>query len=652
SLDFPDSSILQMGLVGLAIYGAYRCWTSKGVPSRRLQAAIMLGLLVSLAITTAQQIYQAPFYGTDEIAFGQYAARLVLDGVNPYTHSLAPSLSMFHVPTIFTTHFLDGHSMTRMSYPAGSFLFYLPALALGWSAQMAVVVDVIFWAGAMLMMWILLPEKFCWIAALFLASSFYASFMIGGVSDCLYIPFVLLAVWRWDRYAAPGERSIARWVGPVALAIAMSVKQTPWFLLPFLLVGVAFEAYSAGLPWWRRSGRYLATVAGVFGAINLPWIVVAPGAWFTGSVGPLRDSFVPLGQGLINLTIINRLGGGNLSFYTYAGACWLLFALVLLALRYRRFKRLWMFLVIASFFFTPRSLANYFLMLLPGAILGVMTVAEASGDGPLGSWNPTQLWLAEAAAGSASVGVVVALSFAVTSSPPLSLKVLEVRTDGQQEQVTQAIVQIRNLTDTVQHPSFAVSAGNYLTNFWTPVGSTVALPTITIPPRHAETLTLQAPDTSSMPAVQAPFQMLAYTTTPHRSVSSSAAYTSSGSSLYLTPDSVDQPIRVGVPVRLTAQLDDRFGRSIHKAGVLLELGQVIYAQDGLLAGSASINGHPEGQSPIGAVTDAGGRATFVVVGRQVSAGLVSFQAWMSSSEPLVPPTGYSQIVGIRYIDTG
>ena len=43
-----------------------------------------------------------PGYGTDELAFDQYAAQLFAHFHNPYQHSMAPSLAMFHVSQYVT----------------------------------------------------------------------------------------------------------------------------------------------------------------------------------------------------------------------------------------------------------------------------------------------------------------------------------------------------------------------------------------------------------------------------------------------------------------------------------------------------------------------------------------------------------------------
>ena len=72
------------------------------------------------------QIVAAPGYGTDEVAFDQYAAQLLLHGINPYVHSMARAFSLFHVSPNGYTFRLTGQPVTSLSYPALSFLVYVP----------------------------------------------------------------------------------------------------------------------------------------------------------------------------------------------------------------------------------------------------------------------------------------------------------------------------------------------------------------------------------------------------------------------------------------------------------------------------------------------------------------------------------------------
>ncbi len=631
---------VDIAIVAVGLWGGYRCWSSAAGPSRRLQALILATIVASIGVSVAAQ-GSGIHYGTDELAFGQYAATLVLRGVNPFTHSLAPSLALYHVPASFLTHYLNGSTITTSTYPAGSFLVYLPALAIGLGTQASIATDVVFWIVSMILMWALLPRSVSWLAALFLASSVYISYAIGGVTDSLYLPFAILALWRWDRFGDMTERTIARWIGPIALGVAMSVKQTPWFLLPFLLVGVAFEARAQGRSWLRSSALYLAICAGVFVVINAPWIIASPSAWFDGSILPLFGSFVPIGQGLVNLTLIGRIGGGDLMLYTLAGAAWLVLALLLLALRYEKTKRAWVFVVIASFFFVPRSMATYLLMLIPAAIIAALSVQGATHDGPLDGIPLVRRWDRGVLAIS-MLAVVAAVVGAVAAPPPLDMTVTGVSTNGRQGLVTGATLQVHNNTARVLHPTFTIVNAGYVTNFWTPAGAGAA--PVTIGPHQSEVLTLQAPDEPSMPNALTPFRMFAYTTGP-AAVSSTQAYMASAQSTYLTPDAIESPVRLGKARLFTVQVDQGQGAA---GGVRVDLGQVIYGQNGNLKGVASIDGLPGGASPASAITNAAGVATFTVTGVQTSTDPDYFQAWIAPLGKHTPPTGYSEIVAVRF----
>ena len=121
-----------------------------------LTALMVVGALIAWGYV---QVRYAPGYGTDELAFDQYAGGLAQHGLDPYLHSMAPSFSLFHVSPDGYTYSLTGAPVTQLSYPALAFLVYVPFLALGWSAQLAVVLNVVAWGVTILLMFALLPRR-------------------------------------------------------------------------------------------------------------------------------------------------------------------------------------------------------------------------------------------------------------------------------------------------------------------------------------------------------------------------------------------------------------------------------------------------------------------------------------------------------------
>ena len=231
---------------------------------------ITVGLVVTgFLLWSLMQIVNVPAYGTDEIAFDQYAAQLLVHGMNPYVHSMNPSFAMFHVSPNGYTFRLDGQPVTSLSYPALSFLLYAPFYALGWSTQMAVVLNVIAWAVGMVLAYVLLPKDIRPLALVLGSLSVYIGYAVGGVTDALFVPLLIGAIYQWDRY--PSQRGWAALRSPVLLGLAMAVKQTPWLLLPFLAIGIWLEARRSSQDSWRVTGKFVGIAGLAFLIPNLPF---------------------------------------------------------------------------------------------------------------------------------------------------------------------------------------------------------------------------------------------------------------------------------------------------------------------------------------------------------------------------------------------
>ena len=96
SLAATTFPIVIAAAIGLAIGGIATLaitWTSTVAAPRALPWILLLLTVTAVIVTSISQIYAAPAYGTDEIAFDQYAAILALHGHNPYLHSMAPSFA-------------------------------------------------------------------------------------------------------------------------------------------------------------------------------------------------------------------------------------------------------------------------------------------------------------------------------------------------------------------------------------------------------------------------------------------------------------------------------------------------------------------------------------------------------------------------------
>ena len=141
--------------------------------------------------------------------------------------------------------------------------------------------------------------------------------------------------------------------------------------------------------------------------------------------------------------------------------------------------------------------------------------------------------------------------------------------------------------------------------------------------------------------------VMAFTTGPS-AISTSNRYLVSELSTEITPDAVNSAVSVHTPIDLAVQLQDPYGNPVRRAGVTVALGQVVYASSGLLSGESSINGHPEGASPVSQVTDASGVAHFIVIGEEAQQQPVFYEAWLDDGGSV--PHGYSNQVSVQYTD--
>ena len=185
--------VVLMGLTGLlAIVAAWLpAGTLSGRRQRQLDLFVLVAVIAALAIWSYFQIYNAPDYGTDEIAFDQYAAQLALHGINPYLHSMAAAFPLFHVSPNGYTFLLNGQPVTKLSYPALAFEQYLPLLAMGITTQAAVWTDVAAWALGAVVLYAVLPRKLAPLAAVVVSLDVFTGYAVGGVTDFLFMPLLI-----------------------------------------------------------------------------------------------------------------------------------------------------------------------------------------------------------------------------------------------------------------------------------------------------------------------------------------------------------------------------------------------------------------------------------------------------------------------------
>ena len=300
-----------MVLLGLA--GIVWSWVVDNPRRPLFQVGALISALFAVAFPQVIEISTRAFYATDAAAADQVATQTLVHGMNPYAVSMASSAHLLSVPARFWTYTVTGGFVSHFSYPAGSFLLDAPAWLLGVHHMVVDWVDLVAWLVTVSLVFFLLPVRFRWAACLLAVTPFLLGEFSSGGTNAMVLPFLVVAVWRWDRFGLGRGAGVARWIGPIALGIACAIKQTPWFCVPMLIAGVAIEARRSGRDALVTSVRYTATVAGVFLVVNLPFIAWSPAAWLQGTLLPFRGGLVADGQGLATLATHGLTGGVNLT---------------------------------------------------------------------------------------------------------------------------------------------------------------------------------------------------------------------------------------------------------------------------------------------------------------------------------------------------
>ncbi len=499
--------MIAAGLVGIAA-----SWLVGNPRSRVFQGTTLGAVFVTALFPQSIEISTRSFYSTDSAAFDQVAAHALAHGADPYVASMSRVAGLLNVPSHFWTYTVEGGHVTQFSYPAGSFLLSLPATVLG--VRMAVDwTELVAWLATIVLLFALLPASLRWLGALVGLTPFFLGSFTSGGTDALFLPFLVLAVWRWDRYCRPGETGLARWIGPIALGAACSIKQTPWFVVPMLVTGIYLEARQReGSDPARLALRYSLTVLATFAAVNLPFLVWHPSAWAHGTVIPLTGGLVADGQGLVTLATHGLTGGVNLEVLSIAGALAMVGAVAALIAWYPLLKRIWPLLVTIPFFFSPRSLSSYLVDLFPVALIAALTVDGVERDAFV---RPPVLRErlarpAVLAVALSAIGVAIA-SLVAFNGPPLQLKVRSV-VASPTRQLKAVTITVMNETSGTLVPHFMVNAATSenLQGFWTSSSGAV----VTLGPHESETVTLHPPAPVFAPRRGAHWLVEAYTGDP------------------------------------------------------------------------------------------------------------------------------------------
>lgn len=601
-------------------------------------------VIVLMAAWTYLQYHNQPAYTTDELSFDQYAAQLVAHGLhNPYVHSMAPAGPLFRLSPDAFTYTISGHAVLQLSYPSLSFLIYVPFILLGWTNEVGAGLNVAGWAISVLLMFWLLPRNLRPAVLVLSSINVYLSFATGGVTDMLYIPLLIIAAYRWDRFGW----GRASYIGPIAFGLAMAVKQTPWPIIAFLLCALAWDEYDRtgdARRSARRAGRYLGVALLAFLIPNIPYLIASPGAWTSGVFVPFVKSTVPAGQGIVALTLFAHLGGGSIAGFTLITGAVALLLLAVFVGTYPLLRPATFMLASIVYFFASRSQTNYLIPFIPVALVGAVTAGPAAARrrpkvaGRYAGILRHRNW--GFAVGALAALALVGAIYTFTARSPLQLTIVGKQTTGYLGGIHTLLVKVHNRTEKTLKPGYTVQTSGGFSTFWD-----VESGPQTLAPGQTATVTLATPNYPAEPGLSAGFSVVAFTDKP-AAVSVSHRFLLNLWRTATLPQAIDKPQPVGKRILVRVQVLNHFNSAVQRAGIPVYMGQSMYRSFGQRRASAEINGYPPGKrGSVIADTNRQGIATFYIVGTKPSLIPTTFSAhlWNKVAKYVYGSSGYLNI---------
>lgn len=399
-----------LALLAMALTG-----TGRGDATAPAQPSLVPAVRVTFLFVSAAALFGAAWlrgipyppvhdptsYHNDAIAINECAARLLLEGRDPYreldlfdcyeTRRIGPDRTTplrrgeFADVEIYPTEDQMDRAWAawiracssdrgraacppvefewRPSYPALSFVLIAPWVALGWDSTVLYVLCLL---AAMALVLLRAPASArAFLLTALLAAASVTAFTVGGSADLLYaLPLVAAWLWRERRWSA------------LLLGVAAAVKQLAWPFGAFYLLQVAAQR------GWREAARRGAIAAGLFAVVNAPFVAWDGGAWIAGLVTPVAEPMFPRGAGLVILSTSGAMPLPPSALYLVLEAAVAVATLVVAWRRRYTSPELGVVLAMVPLYFAWRSLFSYFFLLPLFAAAGIarMPVGELSAE--------------------------------------------------------------------------------------------------------------------------------------------------------------------------------------------------------------------------------------------------------------------------------
>jgi uncharacterized membrane protein len=192
------------------------------------------------------------------------------------------------------------------------------------------------------------------------------SSLANGGAGFLVFPFMLLAWILWRKHLL---------LSALFMGLAISMKQLAWFFLIFYIILILRTMGLRKLLW------VMVIIAGVFLAINLPFMLDDPKLWITSIFAPVTDNLFPLGVGIVSFVTAGFIEIQSPLIFAVMEITILVCAVIWYSYYCPRYPYTGLILALIPLFFAWRSLTAYFLY-VDIIILAAIIINEYSSKVP------------------------------------------------------------------------------------------------------------------------------------------------------------------------------------------------------------------------------------------------------------------------------
>ena len=272
-----------------------------------------IGLIITIFELFLVVISVFPNAMTDEIAVSTYAAKLFLEGKDPYSNAnMAPVFNSFFRPSGYTPT-LFGGVMNTLIYPGMSVIAFIPVVVLNLpNYSMLLVFSMIAFAGVFYEYYKKkIVDLVPFLAVMIAIAAEIFGFSMAGTTDILWITFLIFAY-------------ITRknpWLSGIFFGLSLSSKQTPIIILPFFLYFLYRENKSKHI----SVPEFLILAVASFFATNIPFILMSPKDWLRNVLVAAYQPVIGVGIGFSEPSFLGVINIPSIFFTTMFVAVAMLF---------------------------------------------------------------------------------------------------------------------------------------------------------------------------------------------------------------------------------------------------------------------------------------------------------------------------------------